>query len=794
MSIARVFVASLVLALGLGPALADDTVPPYLAVAGELQDNAGRPVTGLVDLTFALYAVETGGTALWTETQPRVAVTAGRLHAYLGVERPFNPDLLDGGERWLAIKIGAGPEMQPRQRLASLPFALRAAVCSEIDGHTVEDFLLVGDPIPADAIDGAVPLCANADMLGGSVTAADLAALDETQEIADAIASLGPPVDSIDGLTGGTIAGDVDVAGDLAVTGSLTAGGRDVCDTSGNCGPMLNALSCTSGQVLMADGPNSWTCGTFPTLPDGPCTGPGAILQWDGTRFECTTLAESGLSGGNANGYELVDSWDFAWDGLLRAERPWAEADATCRALGGRLPTPSELYRVSNRYGTGEVADLSEQNHLWTLIAHDEERFVTLRLDTGETGQELGTARKPYRCVWPTTEETAFAGTACFTVNPDEDGCWTLPGHGEAFRLDAYDRPALNHNAATRECAFYHAHLASQAVLAEAIRGGLPNGSNVYLHTSERLRTGDADLVVGLARWQETFPEYTDLPDDADEGPANAATKRPFRCAGIGRSVPVHPVTLPDEWVADTTYLKSTSNDESSTEGPLAVDFASAVSYCRDRGGHLPTTHELVELIQAGLPNGSGEWLWTSDQLFGDSVAIVRWTDVALNFTGFQASGGVSQSSKAGTEARRFRCVYHPIQTGYTGPAADACNPTCWTHSVSLGVDVRLWTDSFDRSSLGFVLAQDLCRERGGRLPSERDLIELVRAGLPNGFGWAVRLWTTDLTGESQVSTVSWQGQPATGYTDAEGNESADRDRSAEFSFRCLWTNELRLP
>lgn len=52
------------------------TPPKALFYQGKLVDSAGKAVDGTCSIEFRLFAVDTAGTALWSQTQP-VAVARG---------------------------------------------------------------------------------------------------------------------------------------------------------------------------------------------------------------------------------------------------------------------------------------------------------------------------------------------------------------------------------------------------------------------------------------------------------------------------------------------------------------------------------------------------------------------------------------------------------------------------------------------------------------------------------------------------------------------------------------------
>ncbi|NOZ09243.1 MAG: collagen-like protein [FCB group bacterium] len=106
--------------------LLSQSVPPLLDYQGSLTDDAGDPVTGSVSITFSIYALETGGSALWSETQNPVVVSAGLFHILLGSVNPLPEGLFNSPDRWIGINVNGDGEMTPRTRIASTPYALVA--------------------------------------------------------------------------------------------------------------------------------------------------------------------------------------------------------------------------------------------------------------------------------------------------------------------------------------------------------------------------------------------------------------------------------------------------------------------------------------------------------------------------------------------------------------------------------------------------------------------------------------------------------------------------------------------
>ncbi|MEE4177054.1 MAG: hypothetical protein V2I46_06040 [Bacteroides sp.] len=117
-------------------------VPTTIDFQGRLHDSGGSPVNATLDITFSLYDVLSGGTALWTETKS-VQVADGLFQVKLGEVTPFTPSHFSGTDRWLGMKVGTEAEMSPRTKISSVGYALQAL---ETDPSWE------GNPNPTDAI------------------------------------------------------------------------------------------------------------------------------------------------------------------------------------------------------------------------------------------------------------------------------------------------------------------------------------------------------------------------------------------------------------------------------------------------------------------------------------------------------------------------------------------------------------------------------------------------------------------------------------------------------------------
>lgn len=142
-------------ALALVTVTAAATVPSSVSYQGVLEE-AGVPMDGPVEATFAIYAVEEGGAPLWSETWGALPIADGRFNVMLGASVPFTPSAFTGGARWLEITVD-GATLAPRRPFTSVPYAMHAAVADSITGGCGADD---GDWV----VDGA-----NVYRLGGRV-------------------------------------------------------------------------------------------------------------------------------------------------------------------------------------------------------------------------------------------------------------------------------------------------------------------------------------------------------------------------------------------------------------------------------------------------------------------------------------------------------------------------------------------------------------------------------------------------------------------------------------------------
>ena len=143
----RIVVGIALWLIGTGSALAQ--IPPLIRYQGQAVDSNGVPLEGPYTLIFRLYGAETGGAAVWEETQTNVPLTGGHFSVLLGEVESLEP--VDWSvPLWLGIQVNTEPELAPRQRITSVPLAIRAQTAEVVKTSGLTDD--ANGLVPAGAI------------------------------------------------------------------------------------------------------------------------------------------------------------------------------------------------------------------------------------------------------------------------------------------------------------------------------------------------------------------------------------------------------------------------------------------------------------------------------------------------------------------------------------------------------------------------------------------------------------------------------------------------------------------
>jgi hypothetical protein len=233
----------------------------------------------------------------------------------------------------------------------------------------------------------------------------------------------------------------------------------------------------------------------------------------------------------------------------------------------------------------------------------------------------------------------------------------------------------------------------------------------------------------------------------------------------------------------------------------VATSYTTALFDCLGRGGHLPTGAELTAFAIQGLPAGAYTGArWTADQTSTTEVQSFAWSgasywpvDPDLAPTTFTANGvtldATTSTRSLKTASLPYRCVYYGVNPAYAPPSTSACGGSACL-VVPVGTRARMWFMKSPRGGSGgdtYSAAAKFCADLGGRLPSVRDYVEAIHAGLENPS--AAALTTSDFVTAADVRTLSWSG---TFPADADPAPATVGVAAGSIKYVCMWTDELR--
>ncbi len=266
-------------------------MPRLVRFAGTARDLNGSPLTGVVGITFSLYAEQNGGAPLWLETQNVQADTNGRYSVLLGTTKADGlPAELFTSEqaRWVGVQV-SGQAEQARVLLVSAPYALKAGDAETVGGLPASAFVLANSAQASASKSGttAAPSTATSKTANSSAPPANPAVTgkgvldfipmwDSTSDIVDSIMF---QKSSQIGINTTAPAATLDVSGKTDVRDTLTLFPKSTDNTVAISGTSFKIDS--TGKVTFISGQ------TFP--------GTGTITG-------VTTAAGSGLSGGGTTG------------------------------------------------------------------------------------------------------------------------------------------------------------------------------------------------------------------------------------------------------------------------------------------------------------------------------------------------------------------------------------------------------------------------------------------------------------------------------------------------------------
>jgi hypothetical protein len=233
-------------------AAAGSALPRLVRFSGTAKDAAGNPVTGVAGITFALYAEQTGGAPLWTETQNVPAGAGGHYTVLLGAAKSegLPADLFTAEQaHWVGVSV-EGQAEQPRILLVSAPYALKAGDAETLGGLPPSAFLLAA-PAPAGGSVARPQATSSAspDATCAAITSDGTATANQVAKFTAACAIEPSAIFESGGKVGiGTTAptAALDVNGNVAVTGSISSTAAATLD--GVSLPALETATASAGS------------------------------------------------------------------------------------------------------------------------------------------------------------------------------------------------------------------------------------------------------------------------------------------------------------------------------------------------------------------------------------------------------------------------------------------------------------------------------------------------------------------------------------------------------------------
>jgi hypothetical protein len=128
-------------------------IPERINYQGYLTNASGAPINGTIQMTFRIYDVLSGGSALWTETQNSVPLNYGVYNVNLGEVTPLN--LAFDAPYFLEVQVGT-EILSPRRAITSVGYAFRALTADVVGAHTHSGADITSGTVAEQRIDSAI--------------------------------------------------------------------------------------------------------------------------------------------------------------------------------------------------------------------------------------------------------------------------------------------------------------------------------------------------------------------------------------------------------------------------------------------------------------------------------------------------------------------------------------------------------------------------------------------------------------------------------------------------------------
>ena len=151
------------------------SVPRLVHITGMFQPVDGRPPAAVEVVTLSIYAEQAGGPPLWQERQTVAPEKTGRFTLLLGATYPdgIPPEVFASGDaRWMSLLFErAGEAEQPRVRITSVPYALKASDAATLGGLPASAYLRApaAEPMSAGGRDSSLAASSDAPITAAAV-------------------------------------------------------------------------------------------------------------------------------------------------------------------------------------------------------------------------------------------------------------------------------------------------------------------------------------------------------------------------------------------------------------------------------------------------------------------------------------------------------------------------------------------------------------------------------------------------------------------------------------------------
>jgi trimeric autotransporter adhesin len=374
-------------------------LPNLVRFNGRAADASGKPPSGLVGITFGLYEQETGGPALWLETQNVQLDANGRYSVLLGASSldGLPNDVFSSGQaRWVGVQV-SGQAERPRVMLLTVPYAMKAGDAATLGGLPPSAFMAAGrlaagapsgtnlsSAMPTATIPVPSLTASNVTTTGGTVNAIPLFTTASnvqnsilTQTAASAInlaGKLNLPANGVATATGGKNSRPEDFVASAFNSSSAAAIAQtfqlQAEAASNNTAAPFGTLNLLYGSGTTAPAETGFKINnkgiiTFAIGQTFPGTGKGTITG---------VVPGNGLSGGGTSGTVTL-SLDTTKVPELTANNSFSGTEQFKAAVGiGTTPmangyTPLSI-GTANAFGTWfALANSSTGGHTWNIIS-----------------------------------------------------------------------------------------------------------------------------------------------------------------------------------------------------------------------------------------------------------------------------------------------------------------------------------------------------------------------------------------------------------------------------------------